>query len=504
MKKTVFISALVALVVSSAAIFGYSKYFGQKTVRIEHLSDSPSKKVLYERTEGGGYMPVDFTRTATAVTAAVVHIRSTQNVVAGRNSRRGQSEDFFNDPFFRRFFGPQDQQEMDRYHGKPQPRVGTGSGVVIESNGYIVTNNHVIENADLIEVTLHDNRTVEAELIGTDPTTDLALLKINEENLVTIPFINSDDIQVGEWVLAVGNPFNLNSTVTAGIVSAKGRNINILHEQYAIESFIQTDAAINPGNSGGALVNLEGGLVGINSAIASPTGSYAGYGFAIPANIVSKVVADLIKYGGVQRGYLGIMIRSIDADLAKEKGLSRSEGVYVDSLMEKSGAKAAGMRIGDVIIAIDGKEIKTTPELQEIIAGHHPGDEIEVTVDRNDKIVNLTVQLNNREGNTDIITKKPENKVLDILGADFETVDEAVAKKMNIEGGVRVTGIRSGKIRRFTDIQEGFIITKVDDRIVTDVKSLLKILKKKKGGVLLTGIYEGSSKEYYYAFGMDS
>ncbi len=503
MKKTIFISAIVALVVSSAAIFGYSKYFAQKTVKIEHISGSPAKKVLYQEDGKGGYMPVDFTRTAAAVTDAVVHIRSTQNVIGGGDAFRGH-EDFFQDPFFRRFFGPQDPHGGERFRGKPQPRVGTGSGVIIESDGYIVTNNHVIENADEIEVTLHDNRTMEAELVGTDPTTDLALLKINAHDLKTIPFIDSDEIQVGEWVLAVGNPFNLNSTVTAGIVSAKGRNINILHEQYAIESFIQTDAAINPGNSGGALVNLDGGLVGINAAIASPTGSYTGYGFAIPANIVSKVVDDLIKYGTVQRGYLGIMIRTIDADLAKEKGLDRMEGVYVDSLMEKSGAKAAGMKRGDVIVAVEGKEIKTTPELQEIIAGHHPGDKINVKIDREGKVMNLTVQLNNKNGNTDLIAKEPADKLIEVLGADFETVDEDVAGKLNIPGGVVVKNIRKGKIRRYTDIQEGFIITKVNDKKVTDVKSFLRILRKQKGGVLLTGVYEGSDKEYYYAFGMNS
>ena len=350
----------------------------------------------------------------------------------------------------------------------PQPRVGSDSGVIINESGYIVTNNQVVANADDIEVGLHDNRTYKASVIGTDPATDLALIQIKETDLPTLPFVNSDDVRIGEWVLAVGNPFNLNSTVTAGIVSATARNINILRDQYAIESFIQTDAAINPGNSGGALVNLEGGLIGINTAIASPTGAYAGYGFAVPSNIVSKVVEDLLKYGSVQRGYLGVMIRGVNSTLAEEEDLEVITGIYVDSLLENSAAREAGIQEGDVIVSINGSTVNTAPKLQELIARKRPGDEIEVKVNRNGTEKTFTVTLNNREGNTEIVAQE-KNETLNMLGADFETLDEETAQKLNIDGGVKVSRLYPGKLRKDTDMQEGFIITKVDGKPVKNV-----------------------------------
>jgi len=340
MNRSNLYSGLIALVVSLTC-FGVINQFNttEKTVRVEHISKTPSSKAVYTLDEEKNIVPLDFTKTAEEVVDAVVHIKSTQlnNNQSIQNFQNQSSPHPFDDFFgndYQHFFGPRIQRQRIPNVGKPQPQIGSGSGVIVSHDGYIITNNHVIDHADDIEVTLHDNRTYKAKVIGTDPTTDLALLQIKEKNLPQIAYLDSDQVKIGEWVLAVGNPFSLNSTITAGIVSAKGRNINILKEQYAVEDFIQTDAAINPGNSGGALVNLDGGLVGINTAIASTTGSYSGYGFAIPSNIVSKIIQDLIEYGVVQRGVLGITIRTVDGNLAKDKGLNNVKGVYVDSRRE--------------------------------------------------------------------------------------------------------------------------------------------------------------------------
>ena len=381
-------------------------------------------------------------------------------------------------------------------------RMGTGSGVIISDDGYIVTNNHVIANADDIEVTLHDNRNFKARVIGTDPSTDLAVLQIKADDLPTVPFVNSDEVRIGQWVLAVGNPMGLTSTVTAGIVSAKGRNININRDRYAIENFIQTDAAINPGNSGGALVDLQGGLIGINTAIASPTGTFAGYGFAVPANIVQKVVEDLITYGSVQRGVLGIMIRSLDGNLARKHELDRTVGVYVDSLMANSAAAEAGIKEGDIIIEVDGKEVKTSPELQGIIARFRPGEKVDLKVDRKGKTKTYSVILNNKEGNKEMVTADTR-EVIKVLGADFETVDQKTADRLNIDGGVKVKKLYPGKLRKQTQMKEGFIITRIDGKKVKDVDAMVEYLENKEGGVMMEGVYEDIPGEYYYAFGMD-
>jgi serine protease Do len=319
--------------------------------------------------------------------------------------------------------------------------------------------------------------------------------------LPALAFVNSDEVKVGEWVMAVGNPFNLNSTVTAGIVSAKGRNINILREQFAVESFIQTDAAINPGNSGGALVNLDGGLIGINTAIASPTGAYAGYGFAVPANIVSKVVEDLIQYGAVQRGVLGVMIRTVDGNLQKDKDLDVREGAYVDSLLANSAAGDAGIRPGDVIVSVDDMPTPTSPALQEAIARHRPGDEVVVTVNRKGKEKTFKVTLHNRVGNTELVVKE-KTEVLNMLGADFETLDAGTAKELDLDGGVQLKALYAGKLRQQTTIREGFIITKVDGKKVKDVEELAAALEGKTGGVMLEGVYPDQAGTFYYAFGM--
>ncbi|MEZ4934316.1 MAG: Do family serine endopeptidase [Saprospiraceae bacterium] len=511
MKKMLLLSAATALVVSLTTLGVAWKINGSsnKTLKIEHINSTPSQQTLYTLDEKGEAVPLDFTGTAEKVMESVVHIRSTRTSMANRGQEQYRNlpdpfGDFFNhnnDPF--RQFRFQYPQQPNQGNEEPQLEIGTGSGVVINSDGYIVTNNHVVADADDIEVTLHDNRTFKASVIGTDPSTDMALLQIKAKDLRAVPMVNSDDVKVGEWVLAVGNPFNLNSTVTAGIVSAKARNINILKTQYAVESFIQTDAAINPGNSGGALVNLQGGLVGINTAIASPTGSYSGYGFAVPSNIVNKVVEDLLKYGVVQRGVLGVMIRSVDGNLAKDKDLSINAGAYVDSTMVNSAAGSAGIKPGDVILAVDGNEVTSSPELQELIARHSPGDKVDIKVNRKGTEKTYTVVLNNRDGNTDAVTKEQKD-ALSMLGANFETLDSKTADRLDIAGGIKVKKLLPGKLQRKTQMQEGFIITKVDGQQVTSTEELAKALKHKKGGVMLEGVYEDLPGTYYYAFGIDS
>lgn len=489
------LSAVIALVVS-LGVWAASQMFKETPVNLVEKAAVQGKKVLFTADNEGNITPLDFTATTDKVLDAVVHIKSTQSSSSYGNQGARALPDPFKE-FFGDMFKGQSPQRMPS-----QPRIGTGSGVIINEKGYIVTNNHVIENADEVEVTLYNNESYKATVIGTDPTTDLALLQINADNLKTMALVNSDDVEVGEWVLAVGNPMGLNSTVTAGIVSAKARSININREKFAVESFIQTDAAINPGNSGGALVNLNGDLIGINTAIASSTGAYTGYGFAVPSNIVTKVMEDLLKYGTVQRGMLGVTIRTMDGALAKEKKVDFTNGVWVEQVGEDSAADKAGVLPGDVIISVDGAKTLTSPRLQEIIAGKRPGDKVNLLVSRNGKEKELTVILENAKGSTDIV-KKEKKEILNLLGADFETLDKEMAKKLNVDGGVRVTKLYPGKIRKETQMREGFIITHIDGKEVKKVADVAALLENKKGGVMLEGIYEDGST-YYYAFGIDS
>ncbi len=490
---------LAAVMGSVCTITAYQWWGENKKegVRIEHVSGIPANTVAYTVNENGQPVPLDFTATAELVTKAVVHIRSTStDNTVGRES---------NDPL-QFFFGPDP--------GQRGPSQSAGSGVIINADGYIATNNHVVQGADVVEVTLPDNRTFKAEVIGADPDTDIALIKINQKELPYLSFVNSDESKVGQWVLAVGNPFNLNSTVTAGIISAKGRNINIINtnnregqrtSNTAIESFIQTDAAINPGNSGGALVNLNGGLIGINTAIASPTGSYSGYGFAVPSNIVSKVVEDLITFGAVQRGWLGIQVRSVNSELAKEEELALNEGAYVDGFgdMAKSAAKEAGIQKGDVVVKLDEAPIKSSSALIEYIGRKRPGDKVMVTVNRRGKTVVIPVTLKNREGKMGTV-KREEKDAVASLGMVLEDVDVKTLKKLDLSTGVKVKSLENGKLTRYTDMHEGFIITHVDDIAVKSARELNEYLKKKKAGDLVTfsGIYEDYPREYIYAIRM--
>jgi Do/DeqQ family serine protease len=498
---------LVAAVLGSALTISAFKILepDSKALKIEHISGAPVVDAAYTINKDGEIVPLDFTEVASHVMPAVVHIKSTLVQESDRDPYHGYSDpyrDFFNDDFFRRFFGPPQGFESPSPQDRgPRARVGSGSGVIISEDGYIVTNNHVIDFADDIEVTLDDNRVFKAKVVGTDPSTDLALIQIKENNLPYLPLTNSDEVEVGEWVLAVGNPFNLNSTVTAGIVSAKGRNINILRDRSAIESFIQTDAAINPGNSGGALVNLQGGLIGINTAIASNTGVYMGYGFAVPANIVSKVVHDLKQYGMVQRGYLGLLIRSVDGNLAREKDLDVTEGVYVDSITANSAAGEAGIEIGDVIMEVDGSEVNTSAQLLELIAKRYPGDKVALKVDRGGKRSEYLVTLRNQDGD-EKIAERGASGMLDLMGVELEEIDTQTAKKIDAKGGLRVTKLSSGKLKRGTDMKVGFIITSVDGKEVSSIKEFTRYLENKSGGILLEGVYEDIPGTYYYAFGL--
>jgi serine protease Do len=442
----------------------------------------------------------DFTAAAERATPAVVHIKSS-TLPQKKTSQHNQYyydpfRDFFGDDFFRNW-GNRGWQQPE-----PQPQIAAGSGVIISPTGYIVTNNHVVKGADDIEVILHDNISFKAQLIGNDPSTDIALLKIEPNgNLPFLNFTNSDSVRVGEWVLAVGNPFNLSSTVTAGIVSAKARNINILQDVSAVESFIQTDAAVNPGNSGGALVNIKGELIGINTAIASPTGAFAGYSFAVPSNIVKKVVEDIKQFGVVQRGFLGVSIQNINSELAKKNNLNDLKGVYVETVNKGSAADDAGIKSGDVIKEINGIEVNSAPKLQETIAQFRPGDKVRVSYMRGNDLKTTTIVLKNKNQNTEILTKETISAI-DMLGAEFAELSAQEKKELNIKSGLKVLKINEGKLSRQTNMREGFIITSVDKTPINKTEDLINALKNKKGGVMIEGIYPNYPGTYYYAFGM--
>lgn len=433
---------------------------------------------------------LNFIYAAEISTPTVVHIRST---FEGR-SYGNSMEDFWE------FFGYR-QPNNDRGR-RPQSR-GFGSGVIISEDGYIITNNHVIDHAGEIEVTLADKRNYDARLIGSDPNTDLALLKIEERQLPYINIGDSDKLRIGEWVLAVGNPFaqgtpyDLTSTVTAGIVSAKARNINILGgRNYGIESFIQTDAAVNPGNSGGALVNLKGELVGINTAIATPSRTFAGYSFAVPSSLVKKVINDLREYGIVQRALLGVQITDVTADFAESRDIDEVGGVYILDVGDKSAAKEAGLKEGDIIINIGGTPVKTTAELQELVARNSPGDRIAVTYMRDEHKYTTNAVLKNFQGNTEVLTFDSAHS---FDGAVFKEAEDKNLEKLNLRGGIVIDKVGDGKWKD-AGIKPGFIITHVNKTPVENVDQVLEILRNRQGGNLIEGIYP-NGEERYYAIG---
>ncbi len=493
-------TALVAFISAFAAVAVFN-YFGLNKQEVNIIEQTPKGKLAAYVPVTSATQPIDFRYSASAATPCVVHIKSTfrPEKAAYRNNEDPFSQLFGNgfSPFF--YHGPNPYQA--------QPQVASGSGVIVSKDGYIVTNNHVVANASEVEIELNNHKTYKAKVIGKDPDTDLALVKIDGNDLPTIEFANSDSVLVGEWVLAVGNPFNLASTVTAGIVSAKGRNIDLHDEDFgkggsntSIESFIQTDAAVNPGNSGGALVNVNGQLVGINTAIASPTGSYAGYSFAVPSNIVKKVIFDLEKFGVSQRGFLGVTIKTMDDETAKAEGFDKPYGVYVDAVNKGSAGDEAGLKSKDVITKINGFEVNSSPELQEQIAQYRPGDKVNVEYIRSGKVNTAVVTLKNKYNTTASVDNVQD--ALAALGVKVENLSDNELRALGLNGGVKITELQRGKLSELTDIRKGFIITQIDDQNVNNVEDFNNILKNKSGKVLIEGIYPNKPATYMYALKM--
>lgn len=452
----------------------------------------PGVQITSSATAG---QPIDLTYAADKAVQAVVHIKFTQNSKTQTVTVQDPF-DFFNDPFgfFGQGRGGQRQQQV-----QTPKREGIGSGVIISADGYIVTNNHVVDGADELQVTLNDNREFSAKIIGTDKTTDLALIKINGKNLPTLTIGKSENLRVGEWVLAVGNPMGLNSTVTAGIVSAKARSIGA----NGVESFIQTDAAINAGNSGGALVNVKGELIGINAMLVSQTGSYSGYGFAIPTTLMNKVVADIKKYGTVQRPVLGIMGSDahsyIDAEKSKgnEVDLGTNDGIYISEVTADGAAEDAGLKKGDVIVSIDGKKITKMAELQECLFMKKPGDQVKVTYLRNKNKKEVTMTLKNQQGNTKVVKGAAD---LDVLGAQFRPVTDAMKQDLNIKYGLEVTKVSNGKMKD-AGVPRGFIIMKANDSTIKSIEDLQDAVKgasaSKEPVLFIQGTFPTGKKAYY-------
>jgi len=434
----------------------------------------------------GGGSPVvgpDLTVAAQIAVHAVVHINTEYN-------RKPSYYDYFND--LRDFFGNRQESQTVQ---------GSGSGVIVDPDGYIITNNHVVDDATSVKVTLENKRTYIAKVIGKDPNTDLALIKIDVKNLPTIQFGNSDQLKLGEWVLAVGNPFNLNSTVTAGIVSAMARDINIISgaDGTGIESFIQTDAVVNKGNSGGALVNQSGELVGINAAIASPNGLYAGYSFAIPVNLVKKVYKDLKESGEVHRGYMGVQFREIDNQFAVDNSLKETEGVYVAQVFSNSAAEKAGIKVKDIIVAIENLPVNGAKQAVEVVATKNPGDKIKISLVRDNKPLELYVVLMEKQSSSEI-TNNVNSALLDQLGATFKPLDKDLKSKLKINNGVQIDELKDGILSN-AGIKKGFIITRVDKKPIQNVEDLMSYLQNKDGGILIEGIYPNGMRAYY-GFGL--
>jgi serine protease Do len=475
MKRNQIVIVVVASMLGGLfAVLAYSAILDRKERNVVAQIKEPVSVV---NLKAGLDSSTDFTFAAEKTIDCVVNVK-TQSTVSYRN------------PIYDFFYG-------EKYQGEQEPVMGVGSGVIITADGYIVTNNHVIENSEKVTVTLNDKREFTAKVVGTDHSTDLALLKIDAKDLPFITFGNSDAMKVGEWVLAVGNPFNISSTVTAGIVSAKGRSMQIIEDNYRIESFIQTDASVNRGNSGGALVNLKGEMIGINTAIVSPSGGNVGISFAIPSSIVQKVVRDLIEFGAVQRAIMGVSISEITAELAKEKGLESLDGVYVADVNENSAAQAAGIEKGDVVTQINNVKVNSPSELQEMVGRNRPGDKITVTVKRKDKVKQFEVTLRNLQGDTGVVKAGTYDN---ILGAKIVNLDDQEKSRLGIKNGVKITELQEGKLKA-SGVKPGFIITQINNKPVSSVDELNRILNSIRGGVYLEGVYQNGSVAYY-AFGL--
>jgi len=468
---------LVSAATSAAVVYSFRNEAAPSPVQtVDSVAEVPS---MYAGLSGMATTQdaPDFTTAAEKTLDAVVHIKT---MARARPVPHQPFQDFF-------FGHPYGQQ-------RSPIQSGSGSGVIIRDDGYIITNNHVIANAEQIEVVLNDKRSYEAKLIGADPKTDLAVLKITGDQWTPISFSNSDEAKVGQWVLAIGNPFNLASTVTAGIVSAKGRNIDIIQENFKIESFIQTDAAVNPGNSGGALVNMNGELVGINTAIASNTGSYAGYSFAIPANLARKVAMDLIEFGNVQRAFMGVNIRDIDQALAQSQKLPRLKGVYVEGVLNGSSAEAGGLESGDLIIAVDSHNVESTAALQERLGLHRPGDAISLGIMRGSRHMRLAITLKNKLGTTELLTA--EREIDAKFGGNLRKGTAERGSSLGISHGVEVKSVDGGLFSHM-GIQSGFVITEMNGVGIQQPKDLDEQLERSPHRFYVGGFYRRGEKRFY-------
>ncbi len=474
--------AVAALLTMTCTAFGayiHSRYVAATQTTVAPVAQTTEPTRAMNTSFFTSAAPTDFTDAAEMTINGVVHVKIMQE--------NKQNDMYGGGDIFDFFFGPQYRRGQ-----RQEPVVGSGSGVIVSADGYIVTNNHVVEGADKIEVVLNDKRSFEATLIGTDPTTDIAVIKIEATDLHPLSFGNSDNLKVGEWVLAVGNPFNLTSTVTAGIVSAKGRHVGINTSNMAIESFIQTDAAVNPGNSGGALVNTRGQVIGINTAIYSQTGSFTGYSFAVPSNIVSKVADDLKTYGEVQRALLGVQIQDVNTEIQKRLNLSTPDGVLVAGVSDGGAALEAGIKTDDVIVSIDGEKVHSSPDLQSKIAQHRPGDAVKISAIRDGKTKDFVVTLRNIRGTTGVI-KSGDNQ---LLGAKLEKLSDTEAEKMGLRYGLKVSKLEKGKLKD-AGVKEGFIIVKANRQPVTSVADFQQIVASTQDGLFLSGFYSDGRMRYY-------
>lgn len=479
----IFVIGLLGGILPFVSFFVYSSFVGS---RFE--SESPQRAEYFIETsqtseinDHASLKLPDLTSASEQTINSVVHITA-------KIPRQVQR-----DPFFEFFHGPQQPSQQYAF--------GAGSGVILNTEGYIVTNNHVIDKAIEVEVTLNNNMKFPAQVIGTDPNTDLAVLKISAKNLEPIVIGNSDDVKIGEWVLAVGNPFDLTSTVTAGIVSAKSRNINIINsrsrrDNFPIESFIQTDAAVNPGNSGGALVNARGELIGINTAIASNTGSYAGYSFAIPVNLMRKVVKDLIDFGVVQRGFIGARITNVTQAIMDAEKLPDTRGVYVADVLPGGAAEKAGLKVGEVVLRIDGRELTTSSELMEEVGKGSPGQKMLLEVrSKNGKHREVNVVLLNSDGDLSLITKRNSDEKLKKLGASFAELSEKEKQELGISCGIKIAQLQAGKFKSL-GLKEGLVIAKLNNRPVCSVEDFKTILGEEQDGLLMELVISRNRKEF--------
>jgi Do/DeqQ family serine protease len=490
--KHILLMVVVSAVTALASVYLYAKFAGpQQSVNYSQTQTPVNYAGLFDSGTHESAGPVDFEGAAAAAVPAVVHIKTKINPVqTNQQRRRSPFSDLFGDDFFDDFFGGQ---------GRNVPQMASGSGVFISGDGYIVTNNHVIDGADELTVTLNNKKQYKAKLVATDANTDLAVIKIEGTGFPYLLYGNSDEVRIGQWVLAVGYPLTLETTVTAGIVSAKYRYLGVNQRKArpganTVESFIQTDAAVNQGNSGGALINTSGQLIGINAAIASPTGAYAGYSYAIPVNIVKKVVDDLIKFGTVQRAYLGIR-PAANGDDGTDSQIKEGDGVEIGEILPNSAAEAGGLKKGDKIIKLENKPVSTWTELTGTIASYRPGQKINVTYIRNGKEITSSLMLKNSAGNTDIVKVSS----LDRLGAELATLDPKKAREYGIEGGVEIKSLTEGLIAEQTTIKKGFIIIRAGGKSVKSTDDLTKAIESAGNSIIIEGIYPGYEGVYQYA-----